>query len=334
MPGCRPPPRSQLVPCPHVAQHLVVSAATRKETFGHMFNEKFEDPKKMEVQRLHRIFGFARDGLDALFRLREDDAKYVAERIRTLYKPTSDAGGISVAMHVRRGDRHPFESQYSKDYLPLDRYTSRAGDVISTVFKSGEKRTAKKKVAHKADPAALKDLEALLDVTNSQLVVASDDPDVYTDPEMRDAVRAQSRIALASRSTLAKPQQPNDKTKLNKFVDEVSGWEGGFFNDVFWSLGRSSSAKSTQELREAATSRDARNVNEQAMGMRELVGRAYLLDLTVLGQADAVVCALSSTTCRLLGVMIGWAGIERAGGEYEGRWRNVDGSFDWRGIEF
>ena len=57
--------------------------------------------------------------------------------------------------------------------------------------------------------------------------------------------------------------------------------------------------------------------------MRELIGRGYLLDLSVLGQSDGVVCAVSSATCRVLGVMLGFDAIK------EGRWVNVDDRRAW-----
>jgi len=61
--------------------------------------------------------------------------------------------------------------------------------------------------------------------------------------------------------------------------------------------------------------------------MRVLLGRAYLLDLAVLGQADRIVCGVSSNTCRILAVMMGWdKAIEK------GMWRNIDGDFDWGDI--
>lgn len=64
------------------------------------------------------------------------------------------------------------------------------------------------------------------------------------------------------------------------------------------------------------------------MALRELVARAYLLDLSVLGMSDRVVCAVSSVGCRLLAVMMGW---ERAVvGQW---WKNVDGGFGWVGFE-
>lgn len=59
--------------------------------------------------------------------------------------------------------------------------------------------------------------------------------------------------------------------------------------------------------------------------LRGLIGRAYLLDLAVLGKGDGVVCGVSSATCRVLGVMLGKEAVE------EGRWWNVDGEQGWAG---
>ena len=53
----------------------------------------------------------------------------------------------------------------------------------------------------------------------------------------------------------------------------------------------------------------------------------YLMDLAVLGKADTIVCTVSSVTCRLLAVMMGWD--EAIGAN---KWRNIDGLFDWKGV--
>ena len=51
------------------------------------------------------------------------------------------------------------------------------------------------------------------------------------------------------------------------------------------------------------------------------------MDLAVLAKADTMVCTVSSTACKLLAVMMGWDKAFK-----EGRWRNIDGDFDWKGI--
>jgi len=69
--------------------------------------------------------------------------------------------------------------------------------------------------------------------------------------------------------------------------------------------------------------------DEEAVLPRELVGRAYLMDMAVLGQSDAVVCTVSAMGCRLLAVMLGWENAFEVDG---GRWKNVDGDFEWKGV--
>ncbi|GME24596.1 hypothetical protein GTA08_BOTSDO02802 [Neofusicoccum parvum] len=331
-PNCLPPMTSQVVPCPHHARHIMASAATIRTTFGHAFVEEYEDAHKMQVQRQHKIFGLLRDGYEALFRLHDDDASYVLERTRSLYEPVIEKGGINIGMHVRRGDRHPFEYQYSKDYIPLDRFMQGVQYFIAEHYgpSLSTNATGDAKVerdAHDGPTKALKtpagdaitkqkDQPDLLALTSSQAVLSSDDPDVYTAPEMANVVRAQDRIVLASKKTL----EASGAKNKNRYIDEISGWEGGFYRDVFWSLGRS--AQNNAGDKNAKPS-------EQAVKMRELVGRAYLLDLAVLAKADQVMCTLSATGCRILAVMMGW---EQA--IQQGAWRNIDGEFHWRGIDW
>ena len=314
--GCLPPPKSHMVPCPHNARHIVVSGATVDSTFGHAFTEEWEDPTKMRVQRQHKIFALLRTGYEALFKLRTDDAKYVLNRALELYGDTQAHGGISIGMHVRHGDKHPMEYQYQEDYIPLARYTDAAREIYIDLIENAGKGS------HKSKKRAANNVEARHDAlfsrhTTSRMILASDDPLVYESVEIGpNSVRAQDRIMLATKAALEAAQG-----KKNPWIDEITGWEGGFYRDVFFSLGQPvGNAKDMQSL-------SADNVPEQAMKLRELVGRAYLLDLAVLGKADTMVCTVSSTACKLLAVMMGWDKAFK-----EGRWRNIDGDFDWKGI--
>ncbi|KAI9717332.1 MAG: hypothetical protein M1812_004859 [Candelaria pacifica] len=317
-PSCSPPPKTQIVPCPHHARHLFVSVATIPWTFGHAFNEAYEDPRKMEVKRQKNIFNLVRQGYEALFHLNDEDAAYVNKRIEELRAHVDGEKGVVVGMHIRHGDRHPREFQYQKSYIPLDRYVSVARDFLPQATPSNSS------------------VERVPKVSSGQLIVASDDPDVYADPEMRTATRAQDRIMLASKATL---DAVSGNKGNKKFVDENIGWEGGFYKDIFWNLGLPSTLSGTLKSRlsrfsskkpasrdEVAVDHDS-SIPEQALRLRELVGRAYLLDLAVLGRSDGVVCGVSAVGCRLLAVMMGWEmGIVNGG------WRNVDGLWDWKGI--
>ncbi|KAF2788378.1 hypothetical protein K505DRAFT_421143 [Melanomma pulvis-pyrius CBS 109.77] len=307
--NCMPPPPSHMVPCPHNARHIVVSAATVKQTFGHSFNDEWEDPTKMRVERQHKIFDLLRVGYMSLFQLRPDDATYVTERTDSIYGPVAAEGGISIGIHVRRGDKHPYEYQYSKDYIPIGRYVDAARDLYIDRIENGGGKSKKKR--------SIENNTLFARHTTSKLIVASDDPVVYDTPEIGpNSIRAQERIILATKATLEAAQG-----KKNPWIDEITGWEGGFYRDVFFSLGRPvGNANDMNQLENT-------EVPEAAMGIRELVGRAYLLDLAVLSKADTMVCTVSSIGCRLLAVMMGWESAI-----VKGNWKNVDGDFDWKGI--
>lgn len=223
---------------------------------------------------------------------------------------------LTIGLHVRHGDRHPFEYQYQKSYIPLETYMSAAQDMIAEA-KFPPLTDGKRPVAAPMSPP--------------QIILASDDPDVYDAPELQPAMRAQSQIVLASKRTLDAAQGLSELSSGGKFVEGNIGWEGGFFSNVFWNLGGPTDRVA------AAAARDGDDGNgreqqqqpprptEMAVRLREFLGRAYLLDLKLLSSADGVVCGVSSVGCRLLAVMMGW---ERS--MVEKRWRNVDGGYGWR----
>lgn len=298
MPNCAPPPPSQVLPCQHSAHHLVVSAATFPWTFGPSFQQQFEDTRKHGVNKQKQIYDMLRAGYEDLYQIIGEDASFAQRRIDELHKESEASDNPIIGMHIRRGDRHPFEYQFSHDYLPLERYTLAAQDLLHALINVSSSHPA---------------------TSSPRLLLASDDPDIHvstdllaTLPPQISVVRAQDRILLASKRTLT-PSRPlrEPGSAYTKHVDENSGWEGGFYAALFSSLGKPRGAPPSTD------------VPEQTMRLRELVGRAYLLDLHVLGSADAVVCGSSSAACRVLGVMMGWEKVVR------GDWRNVDDGREW-----
>jgi hypothetical protein len=265
----------------------------------------------MEVYRQKPMFDFARAGYEALFHLSDADQSYVEKRIselssKTLLAPSKPQNGIIIGIHVRHGDRHPYEFQYRDSYVPLERYGEKARDLLQTFNDTG--------------PDGDENMSAEM---HSLLVVASDDPDVYESDEFSHASRAQEQIELASKAAL-ESSAPTGGSAIRKFVDESIGWEGGFFAGMFWSLGKPSSipvnAMEPPDTKLLAT--------EETLRLRELVGRAYLMDLAVLGQAsDRIVCTVSSMGCKLLAVMMGWENAVVKEG-----WVNIDGDFEWKGV--
>ena len=180
-------------------------------------------------------------------------------------------------------------------------------------------------------------------IQHSPLLLASDDPDIFTSPELAQSAspftihKAQERILLATKATLDEtfPVVPlrEEGSAYVKHIDENSGWEGGFYSALFLSLGGGAEGQKKASDHGGSTLEkltqwppvdgDEAVISEQAMRMRELVGRAFLLDLAVLGRSDGVVCAVSSAACRVLGVMMGWEAVR------DGRWVNVDDGRPW-----
>jgi hypothetical protein len=319
---CLPPPAHEIVPCPHQAKHLLVSAATAPWTFGSLFQRECSKERR-GADKYKDIFDLLRKGYDDLFRLIGEDAVYANTRVSDLRNVAESHHGSVVGMHIRRGDLHPYEYQFSRDYLPVERYGSAASLLFHRLLEG-----------HMAsNDSRQDDISVLVEYVQSPLIMASDDPDLLTSPALVHAAspytiqRAQERIQLATKSTLdvASPIESlrDPSSAYTKHVDENAGWEGGFYSALFYSLGnvkKSSSGGSLEQLNHMPGSAD---IPEQAMRLRELVGRAYLLDLAVLGQSDGVVCAVSSAAYRILGVIMGWDAVA------DGRWVNVDDGRPW-----
>ncbi|GAP83512.2 hypothetical protein SAMD00023353_0201190 [Rosellinia necatrix] len=310
--NCKPPPRYQMVPCPRNAKHVVISSTTAQEAFGSGFVAEYENIKRTDVNRERAIYDLARVGYEALFRLNHDDRSYVSNRVKELKEkarvPQGNYNdGTIVGVHVRQGDVHPLEYQYNGAYIPLDKYAQKYKDIV-------EKR-------HKfSTPLGGEDVVAK---QHSFMVVASDNPDVYEADEFKSCVRAQEHIKLAGKRYTDSPAP--DRSVMHKFVDEEFGWEGGFFATMFWNLGHSPSHNADAMDND---SQEPEQTSADTMRLRGLIGRAYAMDLAVLGEAsDTIICTMSATGCRLLAVMMGWdKAMDR------GNWINIDGSFMWTGI--
>ncbi|KAF2157511.1 hypothetical protein K461DRAFT_219101 [Myriangium duriaei CBS 260.36] len=303
-PSCLPPPPSQVVPCPHQAAHLAVSAATLSEIFGSKFHAHYLSSRRSGLGKQKNIFHMAREGYEALFALTGEDAAFAKQRISSIRNAASNGHYPAIGMHVRRGDRHPFEYEFHHDYLPLHRFTAAAAHIIAS--------TPRPKTVNASEPIPL--------------LIASDNPDIPIDPDLAESTempirleRAQDRIVLASKRNLNQnePERQGNGAFV-KHVDEVSGWEGGFFASLFRGLGRPNRAH------HLTFSSAREHPEDNAAVMRHLVGRGYLLDLEVLGRgSDDVVCAVSSATCRVLAVIMGWDKVKR------GQWVNVDDGRGW-----
>lgn len=321
-PSCRPPPPTQRLPCPRQTRHLIVSTATYRWVFNDLLEPLSHDHhSRHKPSRKQRAFSFARAGHDALFHLVGADAEYLSTRLTELDSTTHSRGGLTIGLHVRRGDRHPWERQYSDSYTPHTTYSSTAHSLLTDAFNPTNE--------------TILSPEAQTRLSASRILLASDDPEIYSAPEFTtfSTERAQSQIQLASKATLdaalPKPgsrKAPTEDPAFIKFVEPNVGWEGGFFASIFWGLGNAAEGRAA--ARGTREERPKQAPSEESLRLREYVGRAYLLDLKVVGSADRVVCGVSSLGCRILGVMKGWEEVGGGAG-----WRNVDGGYGgWVGF--
>ena len=249
----------------------------------------------MEVQRQKPIFTLMREGYEALFHLARSDDNFIQKRvsaIRDLVAP-----GMSVGLHVRRGDKKPYDQRFAQhgNYVPSEGFVRVANKVLIETF--------------------VKDTE-LFDVAlnHSRMVLASDDPAVYEEWEFRGQERAQDQVVLATElhdivNVTSTPGWTGEKV--------MQGWEGGFYQKQFWNMSSTGNGEGGWWGADSA------------LKERQLMARTYVLDIAVLSQMDRVICTVSATGCRLLAVMMGWEeAIE------QGKWMNVDGDWDWKGIRW
>ncbi|KAG9242651.1 hypothetical protein BJ878DRAFT_158874 [Calycina marina] len=302
IPDCRPPPRHEILPCPHHARHLLVSASTSSYTFGHKFKSYFSDLRKdaTDVKQQRGLFDLARKGYEDLWDLKPADSDYLHKRLYKLRKQSSlvdSLPGKIVGVHVRHGDNHPVEFEYQDSYVPLDHYLASA-----LSFLPGSE---------------LRQPEG--SISNNKIIVASDDPTVYESEEFAKYERAQELIRLTANPSPV--PRPANLPAIRPFFADSVGWEGGFFSGMFWSLGQASNVPATTSTNDKQAK--YMSATAETFRLRELVGRAYLLDLAMVGSSDAVVCTGSSMAGKVLGVMMGWNEVA------SGKWKNVDGGRPW-----
>ncbi|KAG6005392.1 hypothetical protein E4U21_000172 [Claviceps maximensis] len=300
-PPCRPPPRHQMLPCPAQTRHLLVSSVTLEHVL----------PALLATHQRHGqtdlgpkdLFDLAHAGYKSLFHLNQEDQVYVKKRIRSIRaKAQYTKLPVDVPIlgfHIRHGDRHPLESQYRDTYIPSEVFTSHGQSELEARYNGTGVQP--------------EDYEAIR-------IIASDDPMVHQEPDFSDALFAQERIRLATKEVIEASN--TNPQYLHHAVDEAFGWEGGFFSAMFWNLG-------AKPKNNAAEENIQQQPSDDTLRLRNLVGRAYMMDLAVLaGASDKVICAVSAMGCRLLAVMMGW---ERA--MQQGDWVNVDGDYGWAGLD-
>ncbi|KZT08733.1 uncharacterized protein LAESUDRAFT_742405 [Laetiporus sulphureus 93-53] len=133
-PGCMPPPPEELVACPRSARHWVVSSRTAAFHFGDKFVETFEDKAADGINSQRPIFNRATYSLTHTIRPNAHTAALIrAARLEiasVLSLPSGDdhhAGHNPepepyIGVHLRRGERTMQSDMYNQPYLPTSNY--------------------------------------------------------------------------------------------------------------------------------------------------------------------------------------------------------------------
>ncbi|EJU02828.1 hypothetical protein DACRYDRAFT_65986 [Dacryopinax primogenitus] len=117
-PNCLPPPSEELVACPRLARHWVVTSHTAKFHLVHDFNEGYEDPYKQSVGRQRPILEMGRKSLMETIRPKQHIIDLIYQTRKTLREHPY------VGVHIRRGDQAAMSWRYHKGYVPTHEYVN------------------------------------------------------------------------------------------------------------------------------------------------------------------------------------------------------------------
>ncbi|KZO94103.1 hypothetical protein CALVIDRAFT_539479 [Calocera viscosa TUFC12733] len=123
-PGCLPPPADELVACPRLARHWVVTSHTAKFHMMHDFSEAYQDPYKQSVNRQKPIFETGRVSLSKTIRP-TSSLHDLIEQARSGFPKRPYVG-----VHIRRGDQTAMSWRYHKGYVPTSEYVGAAQKTI------------------------------------------------------------------------------------------------------------------------------------------------------------------------------------------------------------
>ena len=351
-PKCRLPPPSHRFPCPHQAKHLIVSAATTSWTFGAEFHAHFSQEE---------IFALARTGYEALWHLRPEDETYILNRASKLRNPNptisnsptaNDEGsplsnGL-VGMHIRRGDRHPFSLAYSRNYIPPSTYMATALRLVgqntqqwtfllasddADLYNSNHPDLPNVVRAQERVSLASKKALEKMGVKSGLGWEGGFFKDVFWGLGLSEEEKLSTKRSGKGNAGVGygSPMPMKEKGRFGE--KDVDGREKRVHHHDNSKPHKSSQPKSQKGLvlagvEAAIGDRDYRtDPTKEALQLRELIGRAYLLDLAVLAQSDKVVCAVSANACRILAVMLGWERMQTD-------WHNIDGLYEWRVMDY
>lgn len=122
---CVAPPKEELVACPRVTRHFVLTPTTFIYHLGHDYMEEYENPYGHDTQRLIDFFQGDENGLKAVFQPNVNTLHVIDEAAKSIASSQADTFDY-VSLHIRKGDLHPMSWTHHKDYIPIEDYLKQA----------------------------------------------------------------------------------------------------------------------------------------------------------------------------------------------------------------
>ncbi|MBW0498135.1 hypothetical protein O181_037850 [Austropuccinia psidii MF-1] len=139
-PGCSPPPPTEMVGCPRGSRHWIVTSsilsyhfsdAILQPNFGNnqAVDQKIQTaPVGIIPYTRQPIYDMAREAFSKLFILTTESQRLIHETKQAIIASQVWSSGVDgqlppyISVHIRKGDRHPYDPSHKFDYIPIMDY--------------------------------------------------------------------------------------------------------------------------------------------------------------------------------------------------------------------
>ncbi|KAF9257092.1 hypothetical protein L218DRAFT_965661 [Marasmius fiardii PR-910] len=132
-PGCQQPPPEELVACPRLAKHWVITAGTARYHFGHGFHENYEDPYAHSLNRAKPVYEMARESFSTIIKPNAQNTALITTAHKELSSLFDERSTDYIAVHIRRGDNKASAWRYSSPgiQVPIQEFVNAATETWS-----------------------------------------------------------------------------------------------------------------------------------------------------------------------------------------------------------
>ncbi|KAF9516073.1 hypothetical protein BS47DRAFT_1381245 [Hydnum rufescens UP504] len=124
-PGCAPPPPEELVACPRLVRHWVITFRTAKFHLGEKFADEYEDSKARGIQRQRPIYDRSRSSFLHTIRPNARVRKLISAARADLLPDAmthTSPNGSYISVHIRRGDMGSQSWEYRGLPVPIPEF--------------------------------------------------------------------------------------------------------------------------------------------------------------------------------------------------------------------